>query len=133
LAISRTTLGYPIEQIAEKSNFLEVCYLTLFGELPNESQWETFRSDIHSHTMVHEGLRTMLTGYRRGAHPMSMMLGLVGGLSSFYHEGLDVNNPEHRMLTCYRLVAKMPTIAADVLKYGLLCTPTILMGSLKTS
>jgi citrate synthase len=110
--------GYPIEQIAEKSNFLEVCYLTLFGELPNESQWETFRSDIHSHTMVHEGLRTMLTGYRRGAHPMSMMLGLVGGLSSFYHEGLDVNNPEHRMLTCYRLVAKMPTIAADVLKYG---------------
>jgi citrate synthase len=110
--------GYPIEQIAEKSNFLEVCYLTLFGELPNESQWDTFRSDIHSHTMVHEGLRTMLTGYRRGAHPMSMMLGLVGGLSSFYHEGLDVNNPEHRMLTCYRLVAKMPTIAADVLKYG---------------
>ena len=111
--------GYPIEQLAEKSSFLEVCYLTLFGELPDEKQWESFRSTIHSHTMVHEGLRQMLQGYRRDAHPMSMMVGLVGALSSFYHEGLDVNNPEHRAQTCYRLVAKMPTIAADVLKYGL--------------
>jgi len=111
--------GYPIEQLAEKSNFLEVSYLTLFGELPDEPAWESFRKTIHSHTMVHEGLRTMLQGYRRGAHPMSMMLGLVGALSSFYHEGLDVNNPEHRLETCYRLIAKMPTIAADVLKYGI--------------
>lgn len=111
--------GYPIDQLAENSSFLEVTYLTLFGELPNEAEWATFSKTIHSHTMVHEGLRNMLQGYRRGAHPMSMMLGLVGALSSFYHDGLDVNNPEHRMDTCFRLIAKMPTIAADVLKFGI--------------
>jgi citrate synthase len=111
--------GYPIEQLAEKSNFLEVCYLLMFGDLPNEQQWEEFRSTIYSHTMIHEGLRTIIQGYRRGAHPMGMMVGLVGALSSFYHDALDVNDPEHRLLCAYRLIAKMPTIGADTYKFAI--------------
>ncbi len=110
--------GYPIEQLAEKSSFLEVCYLLLFGELPTPGQWGGFESTIKGHTMIHEGVRTMIAGYRRGAHPMGMMVGLVGALSSFYHDALDVNDPEHRLLCAYRLIAKMPTIAADTHKYA---------------
>ena len=111
--------GFPIEQLAEGSSFLEVCYLLLYGELPNTSQWEQFQKDINSHTMVHEGITDMLQGYRRGAHPMSMLVGLVGALSSFYHDSLDINDPEQRRLCAYRLVAKMPTIAAYTYKYAI--------------
>lgn len=110
--------GYPIEQLAAHSSFLEVCYLLIYGELPTRQEWEAFDASIRGHTMVHEGLRTIITGYRRGAHPMAMMVGLVGALSSFYHDALDVNDPEHRMRCVLRLVAKMPTIAADTLKWG---------------
>ena len=110
--------GYPIEQLAEKSSFLEVCYLLVHGELPGAAAWEEFRTGIHSHTMVHEGLRTIITGYRRGSHPMAMMVGLVGALSGFYHDALDVNDPANRMKCIHRLVAKMPTIAADTHKWG---------------
>ena len=110
--------GYPIEQLAEKSSFLEVCYLLIYGELPGAAEWEEFQADIRKHTMVHEGLRTIITGYRRGSHPMAMMVGLVGALSGFYHDALDVNDPDHRMQCIRRLVAKMPTIAADTHKWG---------------
>ena len=110
--------GYPIEQLAEKSSFLEVCYLLIYGELPGAAAWEEFQADIRKHTMVHEGLRTIITGYRRGSHPMAMMVGLVGALSGFYHDALDVNDPAHRLACIHRLVAKMPTIAADTHKWG---------------
>ena len=110
--------GYPIEDLAEKSSFLEVCYLLIHGELPGAAEWEGFQAEVRSHTMVHEGLRTIITGYRRGSHPMAMMVGLVGALSGFYHDALDVNDPVHRMKCIRRLVAKMPTIAADTHKWG---------------
>ena len=110
--------GYPIEQLAEKSSFLEVCYLLIHGELPGAAEWEAFQAEVRSHTMVHEGLRTIITGYRRGSHPMAMMVGLVGALSGFYHDALDVNDPAHRMKCIRQLVAKMPTIAADTHKWG---------------
>jgi len=111
--------GYPIEQLAEQSSFLEVCYLLMFGELPTRAQWEDFVGRITSHTMVHEGLRQFLRGYRHDAHPMGILVGVVGGLSAFYHEGLDVHEAKHRELSCYRLIAKMPTIAADAYKYAM--------------
>lgn len=110
--------GYPIEQLAEKSNFLEVCYLLLHGELPNKSQGIEFIKNINKHTMVHEQLRNFFNGFRRDAHPMAIMVGVVGALSSFYHESLDINNPEHRNIAALRLIAKMPTIAAMCYKYS---------------
>ena len=109
--------GYPIEQLAECSNYLEVCYLLLFGELPSSSQWSEFESKIKQHTMIHEGIRRMLSGYRHDAHPMGVLVGIVGGMSTFYHDSCDVENPEHRLLAAYRIIAKMPTIAADAYKY----------------
>ncbi len=111
--------GYPIEQLAEHSNFLEVSHLLLFGELPTEAQWENFQAQISKHTMVHEGMRHMLRGYHHDAHPMGVLIGIVGGLSTFYHEALDVENPDDRLLSAYRLIAKMPTIAADAYKYSI--------------
>lgn len=111
--------GYPIEQLAEKSNFLEVCYLLLNGELPNEQQETKFVSDINNHTMVHEQLRNFFNGFRRDAHPMAIMVGVVGALSAFYHDSLDINNPDHRNIAALRLIAKMPTIAAMCHKYSL--------------
>ncbi len=104
--------GYPIEQLAESSNYLEVCYLLMYGELPNDTQSEQFTSNIMQHTMVHENIRDFINGFRYDAHPMAMLVGTVGALSSFYHDSLDINNPEHREISAHRLIAKMPTIAS---------------------
>ena len=104
--------GYPIEQLAEKSSFLEVAYLLLSGELPTGEEFESFEKDIRYHTMIHERLNTFISGFHYDAHPMAMMAGVVGSLSAFYHDKLDMNNPEHRLLAAKRMIAKMPTIAA---------------------
>lgn len=111
--------GYPIEQLAEKSNYLEVCYLLLNGELPNPEQLKTFDKQIKNHTIVHEQMRKFFNGFRRDAHPMAIMVGTIGALSAFYHDSLDIDNPEHRTLAANRLIAKMPTIAAMCYKYWL--------------
>jgi citrate synthase len=110
--------GYPIEQLAEKSNFLEVCYLLLKGELPNSSESEAFVNDIRYHTMVDEQIHQFFKGFPRNAHPMAMLCGVVGALSAFYHDELDINNPEHRMTAAVRVIAKMPTLAAMCYKHG---------------
>jgi citrate synthase len=111
--------GYPIEQLAENSSFLEVCYLLLYGELPTEDEFAAFRTSITRHTMVHEGLKNFYNGFRRDAHPMATMVGVVGALSAFYHDALDIDNPQHREISAHRLIAKMPTIAAWSHKYAL--------------
>lgn len=104
--------GYPIEQLAESSNYLEVCYLLMYGELPDDKQSSQFNTTIMQHTMVHENIRDFINGFRYDAHPMAMLVGTVGALSSFYHDSLDINNPEHREISAHRLIAKMPTIAS---------------------
>jgi citrate synthase len=109
--------GYSIEELAGKSDYLEVCYLLLFGELPNAAQKEDFVSTVKNHTMVHEQLQFFYRGFRRDAHPMAVMCGVVGALSAFYHDSLDINNAQHREITAFRLIAKMPTIAAMCYKY----------------
>jgi len=111
--------GYPIEQLAEKSDFLEVCYLLLNGELPNAAQKSEFASTITHHTMVHDQLARFFNGFRRDAHPMAVMVGTVGALSAFYHDSLDISNPEHRSISAHRLLAKVPTIAAMAYKYSI--------------
>ncbi|MDD9890491.1 MAG: citrate synthase [Gammaproteobacteria bacterium] len=110
--------GYPIEQLAEKSNFLEVCYLLLNGELPNASEAEVFENEIRYHTMVDEQIHLFFKGFPRNAHPMAMLCGVVGALSAFYHDKLDIDNPEHRMQAAIRVIAKMPTLAAMCYKHG---------------
>jgi citrate synthase len=110
--------GYPIEQLAEKSDFLEVCYLLLNGELPTAGQKAEFTSNITHHTMVHDQLARFFNGFRRDAHPMAVMVGVVGALSAFYHDSLDINNPQHREISAQRLLAKVPTIAAMTHKYS---------------
>jgi len=110
--------GYPIEQLAEKSSFLEVCYLLLNGELPNAAQKAEFEAGVINHTMLHEQLRSFYNGFRRDAHPMAVMCGVVGALSAFYHDSLDITNPEHRRISAFRLIAKVPTIAAWAYKYN---------------
>jgi len=104
--------GYPIEQLAENSNFLEVAYLLLTGDLPAAKELEQFNHDITYHTMIHEKLNTFISGFHYDAHPMAMMAGVVGSLAAFYHDKMDMDNPEHRMLAARRMIAKMPTIAA---------------------
>ena len=104
--------GYPIEQLAEQSSFLEVAYLLLNGELPNEEDFVSFRGQITYHTMVHEQLNHFIAGFHYDAHPMAMMAGVVGSLAAFYHDRMEMDNPEHRMLAAQRMIAKMPTIAA---------------------
>ena len=111
--------GYPIDQLAEKASFLEVCYLLLHGELPNATQKADFDRTITLHTMVHEQLRVFFNGFRRDAHPMAIMTGVVGALSAFYHDSLDINDGRHREISAHRLVAKMPTLAAMSYKYSL--------------
>ncbi|WP_370052830.1 citrate synthase [Neptunomonas sp.] len=111
--------GYPIEQLAEHSDYLEVCYLLLNGELPTPEQKETFINTIKNHTMVHEQMRNFFNGFRRDAHPMAIMVGVVGALSAFYHDSLDINDAHHREVCAYRLIAKMPTIAAMCYKYSI--------------
>ena len=109
--------GYPIDQLAEKAEYLEACYLLLNGELPNAAQKAEFTKLVTDHTMVNDQLRKFFEGFRRDAHPMAVMCGVVGALSAFYHDGLDVNDPKHREITAIRLVAKIPTIAAMSYKY----------------
>ena len=109
--------GYPIEQLAKHSDFLEVSYLLLNGELPNAAQKTAFESTVKEHTMVHDQMIKFFTGFRRDAHPMAVMVGVVGALSAFYHDSLDINNPEHREISAMRMLAKVPTIAAMAHKY----------------
>ncbi|GAA3920516.1 citrate synthase [Litoribacillus peritrichatus] len=111
--------GYPIEQLAEKASFLETCHLLLFGELPTAEEKAKFEDTITHHTMVHDQLSDFFHGFRRDSHPMAIMCGVVGALSAFYHDSLDINDPRHREVSAYRLIAKMPTIAAMVYKYSI--------------
>ena len=111
--------GYPIEQLAQHCDFLEVCYLLQYGELPNRKQKTEFVDIVTHHTMVHEQLARLYQGFRRDAHPMAVMVGVVGALSAFYHDALDINNPEHRSISAFRLIAKMPTIVAMSYKYSI--------------
>lgn len=110
--------GYPIEQLAEKSNYLEVCYLLLNGELPTKEQMTEFEKNIKEHTMVNDQLNRFFAGFRRDAHPMAILVGVVGALSSFYHDSLDTSNPKHREISAHRLIAKLPTLAAMAYKYN---------------
>jgi citrate synthase len=110
--------GYPIDQLAEQSSFMEVSYLLLNGELPSKKELEDFSNTITRHTMVHEQLTTFYRGFRRDAHPMAIMCGVVGALSAFYHDSTDINDPEQRKIASHRLIAKMPTIAAMAYKYS---------------
>ena len=111
--------GYSIEELTEKSNFIEVMYLLLYGELPNKPDFEKFSKNITYHTMVHEQVHFFYRGFRRDAHPMAIMCGVVGGLSAFYHDSLDINNPQHREISIHRLIAKIPTLAAMTYKYAI--------------
>jgi len=109
--------GYPIEQLAENSSFIEVCYLLFHGDLPNKEELDEFDDIITTHTMLHEAMKRFYSGFRRDAHPMATMVGVVGALSAFYHHGEDIHDPKHRVITAHRLIAKMPTIAAWSYRY----------------
>lgn len=111
--------GYPIEQLAKTSNFVEVCYLLLHGELPTAAQLKEFDNHITRHTMVHEQMTRFYTGFRRDAHPMAIMCGVVGALSAFYHDSTDIHDPKHRIIASHRMIAKMPTIASMAFKYSI--------------
>ena len=111
--------GYPIGQLAENSNFMEVAYLLLNKELPSQDEYEKFIWTITRHTMVHEQLATFFRGFRRDAHPMAIMCGAVGAMSAFYHDSTDITDPQQRMIASHRLIAKMPTIAAMAYKYSI--------------
>jgi citrate synthase len=110
--------GYPIEQLAVNCDFLETCYLLMNGELPNAAEKEKFVSTVTNHTMVHEQMQFFFRGFRRDAHPMSVLVGTVGALSSFYHDSLDINDPHHREVSAIRLIAKLPTLVAMAYKYS---------------
>ncbi|MBV8799394.1 MAG: citrate (Si)-synthase [Alphaproteobacteria bacterium] len=111
--------GYSIDDLAEHSNFLEVCYLLLYGKLPDRAQMDCFDKSITRHTMVHEQLASFFHGFRRDAHPMAIMCGVVGALSAFYHDSTDINDPRQREIASHRLIAKIPTIAAMAYKYSM--------------
>ena len=111
--------GYPIEQLAESSDFLEVAYLILNGELPNPAQKKDFDATVIKHTMVHEQLSSFFSGFRRDAHPMAVLVGVVGALSAFYHDALNINDPRDREVSAFRLIAKLPTITAMTYKYSI--------------
>ena len=111
--------GYPIEQLAERSTFLEVAHLLLYGELPARRELDEFSTAILRHTMLHEGLRAFYGGFHHDAHPMAVMVGVVGSLSAFYHDSTDIRNPRHREIAAHRLIAKMPTIAAASYKHAI--------------
>ena len=111
--------GYPIDQLAEHGTFMETCYLLLYGELPTKEQYDTFRNLITRHTMVHEQMTRFYTGFRRDAHPMAVMVGVVGALSAFYHDSIDIKDPVQREMASIRMIAKMPTIAAMAYKYSI--------------
>ena len=111
--------GYPINELANNSDYTEVCYLLLYGELPSAEQKTKFAHDITYHTMLNEQINTFYQGFRRDSHPMAIMCGVVGALSAFYHDSLDINDPYHRMVASYRMIAKIPTIAAQAYKYSI--------------
>lgn len=111
--------GYPIDQLAEQGSFLETCYLLLYGDLPQGEQYEDFKQRITYHTMLHEQIHTFYKGFRRDAHPMAIMVGVVGALSAFYHDSTDINDPTQRNIASLRMIAKMPTIAAMAYKYSI--------------
>ena len=111
--------GYPIDQLADNCDYLDVCYLLLHGELPDNKKKEEFDKIIMHHTMVHEQLHDFFTGFRRDSHPMAIMVGVVGALSAFYHDSLDITNEQHREVAAFRLISKMPTLAAMVYKYSI--------------
>ena len=111
--------GYPIEELAEKSDFMEVSYLLLNGELPSLTEKKEFIHNITTHTLLHEQMSSFYKGFRRDAHPMSIMVGVVGALSAFYHDSLDIHDPTQRQLASYRMIAKMPTMAAMAYKYSI--------------
>lgn len=111
--------GYPIEQLAEKSTYLELCYLLMYGELPTTDEFQGFRDDLNKRNMVHEHLERFYSGYRYDAHPMSILIGITGALSSYYHEAMDINDPEDRELTAKRVIAKMPILAAHCYKHAM--------------
>lgn len=110
--------GYPIDQLAEKSDYLEVCYLLLNGQLPDQDEFNEFHHVVLHHTMIHEQLAKLYSGFRRDSHPMATMVGVVGALSAFYHDSLDITNEQHREIAAYRLISKMPTLAAMSYKYS---------------
>jgi len=111
--------GYPIEQLAQQCDFLEVCYLLLNGELPSAQEKHEFDDIVTHHTMVHEQLARLYQGFRRDAHPMAVLVGVVGALSAFYHDALDISDEHHRVISAFRLIAKMPTIVAMSYKYSI--------------
>ncbi len=111
--------GYPIEELADNGNFLETCHLLLYGELPNAAQFEDFKQRVTMHTMVHEQMHRFFTGFRRDAHPMAIMVGVVGALSAFYHDSTDITDPVQCDIASIRMIAKMPTIAAMAFKYSI--------------
>ncbi len=111
--------GYPIEQLAEHSDYLETCYLLLYGELPNAEQKAEFENTVRYHTMVHDQLTSLFHGFRRDAHPMAILCGVVGALSAFYHDSLDISDEQHREIAAFRLIAKMPTLAAMSYKFSI--------------
>ncbi|WP_304162847.1 citrate synthase [Lonsdalea britannica] len=111
--------GYPIDQLAEKSNYLEVCYLLLFGEAPSQAQYDEFKTIVTRHTMIHEQITRLFHGFRRDSHPMAVLCGVTGALAAFYHDSLDISNARHREIAAYRLLSKMPTVAAMCYKYSL--------------
>lgn len=111
--------GFPIDELADQSDFPEICYLLLYGELPTADQKRKFEKDITYHTMIHEQINYFFRGFRRDAHPMAVMCGVVGALSAFYHDSTDIADPKHRLVASYRLIAKMPTIAAMAYKFSI--------------
>ncbi|WP_449395774.1 citrate synthase [Devosia riboflavina] len=111
--------GYPIEQLADKSNYLEVCYLLLYGELPSATQFKEFEELVTKHTMVHEQMHYFYRGFRRDAHPMAVMTGVVGAMAAFYHDSTDINDPQQREIASIRMIAKIPTLAAMAYKYSI--------------
>ncbi|WP_417656784.1 citrate synthase [Pseudidiomarina aestuarii] len=111
--------GYPIDQLATQADYLEVCYMLLHGEAPTEDEYAKFKQTITKHTMVHQGLHNFFNGFRRDAHPMAMLCAVTGALSSFYHDDLDIHDPKQRLRSAYRLIAKMPTIAAMAYKFSI--------------
>ncbi|WP_306004937.1 citrate synthase [Aquicoccus porphyridii] len=111
--------GYPIDQLAEKSHYLEVCYLLLYDNLPTAAELEAFEATITRHTMIHEQMHNFFRGFRRDAHPMATMVGVVGAMSAFYHDSTDISDPRQREIASHRMIAKMPTIAAMAYKYSI--------------
>ncbi|GAB3240764.1 citrate synthase [Pseudaeromonas pectinilytica] len=111
--------GYPIADLALHADYLQVCYLLLSGELPNQEQYQQFCAHVTRHTMVHEQMTSLFKAFRRDSHPMAVMCGVAGALSAFYHDSLDINNPKHREIAAFRLISKMPTLAAMSFKYSI--------------